>query len=72
MRDRNLRDVEAKYSEECDQDNGDEAGGSCNECTAGAVAATMFGGYVAYRCLRMLPSLLPPLWPTIPANLTLP
>ncbi len=26
------------------------------------------GGYVIYRVVRLLPSLLPPLWPTIPAN----
>jgi len=71
-RDRNLRDVEKKYAEDCEQDNNDEGGGSCNECTAGAVAATMVGGYLVYRCVRMLPSLLPPLWPTIPANLALP
>ena len=29
-------------------------------------------GYGVYRVLRMLPSLLPPLWPTIPANLAIP
>ncbi|WP_263409587.1 RHS repeat-associated core domain-containing protein [Terriglobus tenax] len=30
------------------------------------------GGYITYRVIRMLPSLLPPLWETIPANLALP
>lgn len=30
------------------------------------------GGYLAYRVIRMLPSLLPPLWPSIPANLAVP
>ena len=30
------------------------------------------GGYVLYRAIRFLPSLLPPLWPTIPANLAVP
>jgi len=29
-------------------------------------------GYLAYRTIRMLPSLLPPLWPTIPENLAIP
>lgn len=29
-------------------------------------------GYLTYRAIRMLPSLLPPLWPTIPANLAIP
>jgi hypothetical protein len=28
--------------------------------------------YIGYRCLRMIPSLLPPLWPTIPANAAIP
>jgi hypothetical protein len=39
--------------------------------TGGAVA-TVGAGYLAYRGLRMLPSLFPPLWPTIPANLAIP
>ena len=30
------------------------------------------GGYLAYRGLRMLPSLVPVLWPTIPYNLVTP
>jgi len=28
--------------------------------------------YIGYRCLRMIPSLFPPLWPTIPANAAIP
>lgn len=28
--------------------------------------------YLTYRCVRMLPSLLPPLWPTIVPNLVMP
>ena len=28
--------------------------------------------YIAYRIIRFLPSLAPPLWPTIPANLAIP
>jgi hypothetical protein len=35
---------------------------------AGAVVA----GYLIYRGIRMLPSLLPPLWWTIPANAAIP
>jgi RHS repeat-associated protein len=31
-------------------------------------AAAIGGGYLFYRGIRMLPSLIPPLWPTIPAN----
>jgi hypothetical protein len=29
-------------------------------------------GYLIYRGIRMLPSLLPPLWPTIPLNVAIP
>lgn len=29
-------------------------------------------GYLAYRAIRMIPSLFPPLWPTIPANAAIP
>ena len=29
-------------------------------------------GYGVYRFIRFLPSLAPPLWPTIPANLAIP
>jgi hypothetical protein len=25
-----------------------------------------------YRCIRMVPSLFPPLWPTIPGNVVIP
>lgn len=40
---------------------------------AGAAAAgTVAAGYVIYRVIRFLPSLFPPLWPTIPANLAVP
>ena len=29
-------------------------------------------GYIAYRVIRMIPSLFPALWPTIPANAAIP
>jgi RHS repeat-associated protein len=39
-------------------------------------AAAGLGGagaaYLTYRCIRLLPSLIPPLWPTLPANLVTP
>ena len=35
-------------------------------------AAAIGGGYLLYRGLRMIPSLFPPLWPTIPANAAIP
>lgn len=45
-----------------------------NRCAPGTVeAAVGIGvGYVIYRCIRMIPSLFPPLWPTIPANAVIP
>jgi RHS repeat-associated protein len=45
------------------------------ECSAGTVATAVgvtAAGYIIYRCVRMLPSLLPPLWPTIPINAVTP
>jgi hypothetical protein len=39
---------------------------------AGIAAAGVGALYVAYRIVRMIPSLAPPLWPTIPANLAIP
>ena len=50
----------------------------CNaECkenvkNASATAATLATGYIVYRCIRMVPSLAPPLWWTIPANAVTP
>ena len=35
-------------------------------------AAGLGAAYLAYRAIRMLPSLIPPLWPTIPANVAVP
>ena len=36
------------------------------------VGATVSAGYIIYRVIRMIPSLFPPLWETIPANLAIP
>ncbi len=36
------------------------------------VGAALGAGYVAYRVVRMLPSLFPPLWWTIPENAVIP
>lgn len=46
----------------------DGASGKNVAAAVGAVA----GSYLLYRALRMAPSLLPPLWPTIPANIVVP
>ncbi|MBP7142504.1 MAG: hypothetical protein KBA71_11400 [Opitutaceae bacterium] len=37
-----------------------------------ARSAVVGGGYLVYRGVRMLPSHLPPLWWTIPANAAVP
>ena len=37
-----------------------------------AGAAAVGTGYIIYRVIRFLPSLAPPLWPTIPANAIIP
>ena len=39
---------------------------------AGATIGTVGLGYLIYRCVRFVPSLAPPLWWTIPANVAIP
>jgi len=44
-----------------------------SKCKGAAKIATVGGtGYIIYRCVRMLPSLFPPLWETIPLNAAAP
>jgi hypothetical protein len=38
----------------------------------GDAAVGVGAGYLLYRAIRMLPSLFPPAWPSIPANLAIP
>ncbi len=47
---------------------------ACEDCQKKAMWMTGAGGtvYLIYRCIRMIPSAYPPLWPTIPANLGTP
>jgi len=40
--------------------------------TAAGVVVGVGTGYIIYRVIRFLPSLAPPLWPTIPANAIIP
>ena len=40
--------------------------------TAGQVVGTITAGYIIYRVVRMIPSLFPPLWETIPLNAATP
>jgi hypothetical protein len=45
----------------------------CDTCQKAADVVVVAGvGYIVYRCVRMLPSLAPPLWWTIPGNAVLP
>ena len=48
----------------------------CGEDSSCRTAATtiVVGGtaYVIYRCIRMIPSMIPPMWATIPANAAIP
>ena len=53
-----------------------EGGDACpdNSNCQKMAQVVMVGGtaYILYRCVRMVPSLFPPLWPTIPANAAVP
>jgi len=68
-----LADKEKQYKDGgCDDDNNNGASKCTTGCAVVATAATVGAGYIAYRCARMIPSLFPPLWPTIPANVAIP
>jgi RHS repeat-associated protein len=47
---------------------------NCDDACEKTATFVFSGGsaYIVYRCIRMLPSLLPPLWPTIPTNAVTP
>lgn len=72
IRDSEMRKWEKKYSDDCEDDDPPQEQSCDTGCAVAATAGTMGAGYIAYRCLRMLPSFAPPLWPTIPANLAIP
>lgn len=62
-----------KWGRDYMRENGmidDSANISARDITKGA--AVVGGGYVIYRGVRMLPSLVPTLWWTIPANVATP
>ncbi len=49
------------------------SGDNCDSCKKAASVIVVGGtAYFVYRCVRMAPSLFPPLWPTIPANVLTP
>lgn len=46
---------------------------ACDTCQKAADVVVVGGvGYIVYRCVRMIPSLAPPLWWTIPENALIP
>jgi len=49
----------------------EESGLSAGESVAAGVG-TSIAVYLGYRCLTLIPSLLPPLWPTLPVNIAVP
>ncbi len=69
---RNLEEILAKREAEYAQKCGGKGGCPEGMGTAAKIGAGVGIGYAAYRVLRFLPSLLPPLWETIPLNLVTP
>jgi RHS repeat-associated protein len=81
---RQINNLQDEYDENC----GDDDGGPnepqpvpvpvcpakkpelCKAVVVAAGGAT--AGYIIYRCVRMIPSLFPPLWETIPINVAVP
>ncbi|NMG72010.1 hypothetical protein [Parazoarcus communis] len=51
--------------------DGKACGDDCKQKVA-TVVTTAAGAYIIYRCVRMIPSLAPPLWWTIPGNIAAP
>ncbi|EEL9743104.1 RHS repeat protein [Salmonella enterica subsp. enterica serovar Muenchen] len=71
-----LRRWEKQYDEDCDDNDPDDGNGACGACPSGSTvvktAAGVGAAYATYRVIRMIPSLAPPLWWTIPANAVAP
>ena len=72
-RERNIKHPEGEEHSRNPKGKGSYRSESCEGCEE-AATVILTGGtiYFLYRCGRMLPSLLPPLWWTIPGNLALP
>ncbi|MHA6883721.1 RHS repeat-associated core domain-containing protein [Ralstonia pseudosolanacearum] len=71
-RDSRLRQLERRYDSECDNDPPAPPAPVVVTENACKVAAGAGAAYAAYRTIRLLPSLVPPAWWTIPANLAAP
>ncbi|MCM1441190.1 MAG: RHS repeat-associated core domain-containing protein, partial [Roseburia sp.] len=56
------------------REDADTGGIQSDDVVEGVLVAggAAVAGYVAYRIIRLLPSLLPPLWPTLAPNLLIP
>jgi len=71
-----LRRWEKQYDNDCDDNDTDEGSSACNACPSGGTVVKTAAGigatYAAYRIIRMIPSLVPPLWWTLPANVAVP
>jgi hypothetical protein len=83
---RQINDLEDEYFENCGDDDGPDDPkppplpvpcpkkqpefSTCQKVAVAAGGVTV--GYVIYRCVRMIPSLFPPLWETIPVNVAVP
>ncbi|VWC43313.1 YD repeat-containing protein [Burkholderia lata] len=71
-----LRRWEKQYDKDCDDNDTDDGSGTCSACPSGGTVVKTAAGigatYAAYRAIRMIPSLVPPLWWTLPANVAAP
>ncbi|EEW1458797.1 Rhs family protein [Escherichia coli] len=69
-----LRNVQKKYGFEPEpsKDLSCKTSGLSTTDAALATGATIGAGYVIYRVIRFIPSLAPPLWWSIPANVVTP
>jgi len=67
-------DSEVPDPPEADDGGSSDADACGDECQERVATVISYGGaaYVVYRCLRMIPSLAPPLWWTIPGNAATP
>ncbi|WP_157687495.1 hypothetical protein [Burkholderia lata] len=71
-RDSRLRQLERRYMSECEDEPPAPSAPVVEAENACKVAAGAGAAYAAYRVIRLLPSLLPAAWWTIPANLAAP
>ncbi len=71
-----LRRWEKQYDKDCDDNDTDDGSSVCSACPSGSTVVKTAAGigatYAAYRAIRMIPSLVPPLWWTLPANVAVP